>query len=128
MNREKTLIKDEQLWRVIAAEQERIPWRRKRGQRYLKRAFDLIAGASLLILLSPCILLTAVLVRITSPGPVLMVQTRVGLDGAPFRMFKFRSMRAEMADGFVSALSEVTGTDPRLTPIGKWLRAWRLDE
>jgi lipopolysaccharide/colanic/teichoic acid biosynthesis glycosyltransferase len=128
MKAEQNLIQDTKFWDVITAERGQIPWRRKHGQRWLKRLFDVVVGTIMLISLSPLIILTALLVRITSPGPVLLIQKRVGLDGAPFHMLKFRSMRAETDGGFAKGGGEVTGNDPRLTPIGKWIRAWRFDE
>jgi lipopolysaccharide/colanic/teichoic acid biosynthesis glycosyltransferase len=70
----------------------------------------------------------AVLVRATSPGPILLAQWRLGLYGVPFKMYKFRSMRAETSDGLAQGTGEVMATDARLTPIGNWLRAWRVDE
>jgi lipopolysaccharide/colanic/teichoic acid biosynthesis glycosyltransferase len=71
-------------------------------------------------------LLTAILVRVTSPGPILYRQTRVGLRGKPFTLVKFRSMYvdAEARTGPVWA----TQDDPRITPVGRWLRLLRLDE
>lgn len=128
MTGEVTLIEDSRLREVIVRQGADIPWRRRHWQRRLKRAFDVVVAAVLLVALSPVIVLTALLVRITSKGPVLLSQTRIGLNGVPLRMLKFRSMRAETADGFVSKRGEVTGVDPRLTPIGRWIRAWRLDE
>ncbi len=79
-----------------------------------------------LALLAPVMLVVAVLVRLTSPGPILHRQTRVGLKDVPFTVFKFRSMRAdaEARTGAVWA----TKNDPRITPIGKYLRLFRLDE
>jgi lipopolysaccharide/colanic/teichoic acid biosynthesis glycosyltransferase len=59
---------------------------------------------------------------------VLLRQRRLGLDGAPFTMLKFRTMRADAADGSAGGRGEVTRADPRLTPIGRFLRDWRLDE
>jgi len=69
---------------------------------------------------------TALLVKFSSPGPILLRQTRVGLNGAPFTLFKFRSMYAdaEARTGAVWA----TKDDPRITPTGWWLRRLRLDE
>jgi sugar transferase (PEP-CTERM system associated) len=79
-----------------------------------------------LILAAPIMLLTAIAVKLTSPGPVLYSQIRTGLHGEPFPIFKFRSMRqdAEAKSGAVWA----TANDPRVTPIGQWLRKLRLDE
>lgn len=92
----------------------------------LKRAFDVFFSSSVLLLTSPLFALIAVLVRVTSPGPVFFVQERVGLNGKPFRMYKFRSMR-------VAAESEgdtrwTTAIDPRRTPLGAFLRKTSLDE
>src|SRR5579883_1671003 len=79
-----------------------------------------------LVLSSPLMLLTALLVRLTSAGPVLYRQVRVGLDGKPFTLFKFRSMRvdAEAGTGAVWAVKD----DPRVTPLGRLIRKVRLDE
>ena len=79
-----------------------------------------------LVLAAPVMILVALAVRITSKGPVLFRQTRVGLNGDPFTIYKFRSMRvdAEANTGAVWAAKN----DPRVTPIGKYLRILRLDE
>jgi len=93
----------------------------------LKRALDLAVSMVALILLSPLMLLIALLVKLTSPGgPVFYAQERVGLDGKPFQIIKYRSMRpdAESVSGPVWAKAG----DPRTTPIGKWLRRFSLDE
>jgi Undecaprenyl-phosphate glucose phosphotransferase len=94
--------------------------------RVLKRAYDLVLAALLLILLSPVLLLIALVVKATSPGPILYRQTRMGLDGRIFEMLKFRSMvaGAEEETGPVWAQKE----DPRRTPVGKFLRKFSLDE
>lgn len=106
-------------------------------QRVLKRAFD-IAGAGILVLaLAPVFATLAVLVRASGPGPILYRQERVGQGGVPFGMMKFRSM----VDGADSRLQELLsaqgrdGTplfkidnDPRITPVGRWLRKYSLDE
>lgn len=95
-------------------------------QGFLKRAFDVLVAAVSLLLLSPLLLLIALLIKVTSRGPVLYVQERVGLDGREFRMLKFRSMRtdAEAHSGPVWA----TADDPRATVIGRVLRRASLDE
>lgn len=85
------------------------------------------AAAAVGIVLSfPVMLLTALAVRISSPGPVLYRQVRVGMDGALFTLFKFRSMQddAEAATGAVWAAKD----DPRVTPVGRIIRQFRLDE
>jgi len=79
-----------------------------------------------MVLTLPLMILVAIAVKLTSKGPALYRQTRAGLYGEPFTVYKFRSMRvdAEVATGAVWA----TKDDPRITPIGKWLRKLRLDE
>ncbi|OYW09079.1 MAG: hypothetical protein B7X34_07425 [Acidobacteriia bacterium 12-62-4] len=79
-----------------------------------------------LVLLSPVMVIVAILVRVSSKGPILHRQTRVGLNDAPFTVLKFRSMYAdaEARTGAVWA----TKNDPRITPIGRYLRLFRLDE
>ena len=94
--------------------------------RVAKRSLDVMVAACLLILLSPLLILIAVLVKLTSPGPVLYRQERMGLDGRTFSMLKFRSMRvgAEDESGPVWAQAG----DARRTPIGAFLRSASLDE
>ncbi len=97
-----------------------------RVQAAIKRAVDLgIAGAGLACA-SPLMLFTAALVRLSSPGPILYRQVRVGQHGRPFTIMKFRSMRqdAEAATGAVWAQRN----DARVTPVGAFLRKTRLDE
>ncbi len=93
---------------------------------FAKRAVDVVAGAVGLVVLSPLMALVAAGVWLTSKGPVLYHQERVGQDGRPFTLHKFRSMRddAEAASGAVWAAQ----SDSRLTPIGGILRGTRLDE
>lgn len=93
----------------------------------LKRAMDVVVSASVLIVLSPVMILIAVLIKTTSPsGPVFHVQERVGLDGRPFPIIKFRTMRpdAERETGAVWARPD----DPRRTRLGAVLRRYSLDE
>jgi lipopolysaccharide/colanic/teichoic acid biosynthesis glycosyltransferase len=89
--------------------------------------FDVVAASVFLILSSPISLLAALLIRLTSPGPVVFAQERVGHNGQVFRMFKFRSMvvSAEDATGPIKSPGK---NDDRLTPIGRWLRHFRIDE
>ena len=90
-----------------------------------KRAFDVILSALFLALLAPLMLLVALLVKLTSPGRVLYRQERVGLDGKPFRMLKFRTMRDQSEqDGPRFAEPE----DPRVTRLGSLLRRASIDE
>jgi len=92
----------------------------------LKRAMDIVVSGAALIFLSPLMLLIALLIKLESKGPVFYSQIRVGLDGKPFPMLKFRSMRvdAEKETGPVWA----TPNDPRRTRIGAFLRRTSLDE
>ncbi|HEY0783511.1 MAG TPA: sugar transferase [Thermoanaerobaculia bacterium] len=97
-----------------------------RINRPLKRLLDLAVGSLLLLAALPVLSLGALLVRFTSPGPILYRQTRVGLARRPFTLLKLRTMQedAEAASGEV--LSQPG--DPRLTPVGAFLRRFRLDE
>ena len=92
----------------------------------LKRALDLIVGGVALVVLSPVLLLVAIAVKLTSRGPTLLRQERMGLDGRAFSMLKFRTMRAdaEAESGPVWA----TPDDDRRTPVGAVLRRFSLDE
>ncbi|MFT3885277.1 MAG: sugar transferase [Flavobacteriales bacterium] len=91
----------------------------------LKRLIDVVFSGLALVLLSPVLLVIALLVRTTSPGPVLFRQERIGLHGRPFRIIKFRSMYAD-AEAKGPQLSSTT--DPRITRVGRFLRRTRLDE
>lgn len=93
----------------------------------LKRAFDLIVSATGLLLLSPLFIVIALLVRLTSPGPIFFVQERYGMNGSRFGLLKFRSMKV-MESGNTLGLKQATRNDPRVTYIGKFLRRWSLDE
>ena len=92
----------------------------------IKRAFDIAASAAGLVVLSPLLAVIALQVKLTSKGPVIYRQKRVGLYGIPFYIYKFRTMidHAE-ADGVPHLTAD---DDPRITPIGRWLRKYRLDE
>jgi exopolysaccharide biosynthesis polyprenyl glycosylphosphotransferase len=92
----------------------------------LKRLVDFTLAGLLLIVVSPLLLLIALLIRLTSKGPVLYTQERIGLHNRPFHVLKFRSMveGAEDTSGPVWARED----DPRVTGLGRWLRRWRLDE
>lgn len=92
----------------------------------IKRAFDVTASAVGLIILSPLLLILSLLVKTTSKGPVIYRQERIGLYGLPFRIYKFRTMRKDAeADGVPQITHD---NDPRITPIGRWLRKYRMDE
>ena len=92
----------------------------------VKRGVDLLVSSALLVVLSPIMLLIALAVKLCSAGPVFFVQDRVGLDGQPFQVLKFRSMRvgAEAASGPVWAKEG----DPRRTTVGTFIRRFSLDE
>ena len=90
---------------------------------WLKRLFDVAASAAGLLLLAPLLLAIAVWIRLDSPGPVFFRQERVGLRGQPFRIFKFRSMRADNAGPQITV-----GADARITRSGRFIRAYKLDE
>ena len=92
----------------------------------VKRAFDLVATSVGLVLLSPLLLVLAALVKLTSPGPVFYAQERMGLDGRPFWIWKFRSMRVN-AEASTGPIWAVQG-DPRRTTVGSILRHWSIDE
>ena len=100
-----------------------------------KRAIDIALGTLGLIVLSPVILVSALLIRLTSSGPVIFRQTRCGLNGRTFTFYKFRSMVADAEDrlhevAHLNAKEVVTKipNDPRLTGVGKWLRRFSIDE
>ncbi len=91
----------------------------------VKRAFDLLVATFVLLLLAPLLLLLAAAIRIDSPGPAFFLQERVGRRGARFRIHKFRSMRIDAA---ARGPAITVADDPRVTRVGRWLRARRLDE
>ena len=91
----------------------------------LKRIFDVIISVLAMVLLSPVYLVTAIIVKCTSPGPVFYAQERIGYHGKPFKMHKFRSMYVD-AEESGPALSK--DNDPRITPFGRLMRKVRLDE
>lgn len=91
----------------------------------LKRAFDVVGAAAGLGLVSPVLLVLAAWINLTSSGPVFYRGVRGGLGGAPFRIFKFRSM-AQNADRLGGP--STSGDDPRLTRVGRLMRRYKLDE
>lgn len=105
-------------------------------QLFIKRAFDLAASGLGIIVLSPFLVVVSTLIKLTSPGPVLYLQKRIGLNGRRFILYKFRSMYK----GSHERLSELAGKnemkgpifkikhDPRITTIGKFLRKFSIDE
>lgn len=116
-------VKQEAIWHapLITVTPELMPvW-----QRITKRIFDVVASLMVIILFSPLYIFTAIMVKLSSPGPVFYKQERIGKHGVPFNMLKFRSMYVD---------SESTGpqlskdNDPRITPWGRFMRKTRLDE
>ena len=101
-----------------------------------KRIIDILGSLFLLLLTSPLLVIIAVAIKLSSRGSVLFLQKRAGLNGRPFTMFKFRSMRAdaEARKKELFAHNEMSGPvfkmtdDPRVIPIGKFLRRFSLDE
>jgi lipopolysaccharide/colanic/teichoic acid biosynthesis glycosyltransferase len=89
------------------------------------RIIDAAASGIGLIVLSPLFLLIALAIKLTSPGPVFYRSTRVGRDGAPFRITKFRSM---VSDADKRGPGITAAGDPRITPVGRLLRRTKLDE
>lgn len=93
---------------------------------FLKRAFDIVVAMTGIVVMAPVLLLTALLIRLESPGPVLFVQTRIGRGNRLFRMCKFRSMRVEQSDGHGHA--STARDDDRVTVIGRFIRKTSIDE
>jgi len=101
-----------------------------------KRGIDIVGSAALLIVLSPIMLLIALAVRLTSRGPVIFKQKRVGRDGEQFTMMKFRTMvngadklhEAAIAEALAAGSETTLPTDKRITKPGQFLRRWSLDE
>lgn len=103
----------------------------------LKRAIDLTVTVIGLLLLAPLFAIIAVAIKLESPGPVVFSQTRVGIGGRPFRIYKFRTMvaHADQIKGQLQDLNESGDArlfkirnDPRITRVGRWLRVSSLDE
>ena len=112
------------MWvRTWAYEVQRAPL--TRTEQFVKRCFDVVGAASALLLLSPLMLLTALLIKLDSHGPILFFQTRNGFNGRAFRIVKFRSMYV-LEDG--DAIRQTTRADPRVTRLGRWLRRTNIDE
>lgn len=97
-------------------------------RRIYKRIFDLLIVTPAIIVLSPLYLLLAILVKLTSAGPAIYKQVRVGQDGQKLYIHKFRSMYADGNEKYNMNWSSNEQTDPRITPLGRILRATNLDE
>src|SRR6185369_390309 len=101
-----------------------------------KQLIDFFGAAAMLVILAPFLVMFAVLIKFTSPGPILFRQQRSGLNGRPFTLYKFRTMvtNAEQLKHELAAMNEMTGpvfkltNDPRITQIGKILRKFSIDE
>ena len=101
-----------------------------------KRAYSLALAVLLLVLLAPLLLVAALLIRVTSGRPVLFIQERIGFDRRPFRMYKFRTMhnRSEELQAQIEEFNESGAglfkirRDPRVTPVGRFLRRFSIDE
>lgn len=106
------------------------------ARQVIKTAFDRVFAATALVLLSPLFVILCVIIRCSDGGPALFRQVRVGKDGRPFILFKFRTMvaDAEVQKAKLATLNETDAVlfkirnDPRITPVGSWLRRWSLDE
>jgi exopolysaccharide biosynthesis polyprenyl glycosylphosphotransferase len=102
----------------------------------VKRVFDVLVSACLLVVLAPVLAAVAIAVKVSSPGPVIFAQERLGLNKRRFRMYKFRTMvsNAEQRMAELEHLNEASGpvfkirNDPRITPVGAFLRRSSLDE
>jgi lipopolysaccharide/colanic/teichoic acid biosynthesis glycosyltransferase/glycosyltransferase involved in cell wall biosynthesis len=107
-------------------------------ERSIKRFVDIIAAVFGLIIFTPCMLITAILIRLDSPGKVIFTQERIGENGKPFRIFKLRTMvaDAEQKLGDLLEQNDIKLTqpvfkipnDPRVTRVGRYLRRWSIDE
>ena len=102
----------------------------------IKRAIDVLGASAGLIVLAPVLAVAALAIRLTSPGPIVFAQERYGLNRRRFRMFKFRTMvpDAERLQAGLETRNEAQGpvfklaADPRITPVGRWLRRTSIDE
>ena len=94
--------------------------------KFMKRTVDIFGAIVAIILFSPVMLVTAILVKVTSPGPVIFCQERVGLHNRPFKMYKFRSMEVQAPSDEKSKWT--TPHDPRVTPVGRFIRKTSIDE
>jgi exopolysaccharide biosynthesis polyprenyl glycosylphosphotransferase len=109
--------------------------RLSRSSRFLKRELDVVGASLVTLVLAPAMLLIALLIKLDSRGPVFFRQTRIGRDGNPFRIFKFRTMceDAEAKKDELRIHNEAgdlfkLAADPRITPVGRVLRKTSLDE
>jgi len=94
--------------------------------RVAKRSVDIFGAVVAIVLFSPIMLLTAVIIKLTSPGPLIYSQERIGLHNRPFKMYKFRSMEVQAPAAEKDKWT--TPHDPRVTPIGRFIRKTSIDE
>ena len=94
---------------------------------FIKRLFDIVVSGLAIVILSPVMLAVAIAVKACDGGPVLYKQVRLTKDGKTFKILKFRSMRVDAEKDGVARLSS-GDKDDRITPVGRWIRACRLDE
>lgn len=92
----------------------------------VKRLMDICGAVLAIVLFSPVMLFTAILIKLTSPGPLIFCQERVGLHNRPFKMYKFRSMRVQ--DKSEEKKGWTVQNDPRVTPVGRFIRKTSIDE
>jgi exopolysaccharide biosynthesis polyprenyl glycosylphosphotransferase len=107
-------------------------------RRFLKETLDVLGALLFLVLSSPLLLAAALAVRLSTPGPIFFYQERIGLNGKPFKMLKFRSMvmdaEAQLdtlavdSNGAGNEIMFKLANDPRITPVGRWLRRFSIDE
>ena len=135
-----TLLNEFRLRQQRRTPNRRRMWARDAMVRFsymLKRLMDIVGAILALVILSPVLLVVALLIKATSPGPILFTQTRVGKYGHNFRFFKFRSMyedaerrkkellsQNESSDGVIFKMKH----DPRVTPVGRFIRKYSIDE
>ena len=116
-------VRQEAIWHapLIRVTPELMPvW-----QQVTKRVFDIVASLMVIIVFSPLYIFTAIMLKMSSPGPIFYKQERIGKHGKPFNMLKFRSMYVD-AESMGPQLSK--DNDPRITPWGRFMRKTRLDE
>ena len=94
--------------------------------RVIKRLFDIVISVFALIVLSPVMLISAIVIKLTSRGPAIFRQTRIGRNAKPFTIYKFRTMRVNSEHTGYGVYSN--DSDPRMTGIGKILRKTSIDE
>ena len=107
-----------------------------KGYLFVKRVMDIVCSALALIVLSPILLITALAIKLESPGPAVFVQKRVGVNGKEFNMYKFRSMCMDAEEKLkkIQHKNETEGPtfkmqeDPRITKVGHFIRKYSIDE